>query len=194
MLTPVFKKNDSKAKMLIGAFSIIVFVAVVLLGRIQIQTKLPFNIHILAAMNAVINTTIAITLVAALFQVKKKNYTLHKKLMLVALQLSILFLISYIIHKLFAGEAVFGDADKDGLLSSAEASAVAGTRSIYLFLLGTHVILAALILPFILFTAYRGLTAEYPLHKKLAKYTWPLWFYVSVTGPIVYYFISPFYR
>jgi putative membrane protein len=61
-------------------------------------------------------------------------------------------------------------------------------------ILGTHIFLAAVILPFILFTAYRGLTAEFPLHKKLARITWPLWLYVAVTGPVVYWLISPYYR
>jgi len=60
--------------------------------------------------------------------------------------------------------------------------------------LATHIFLAAIILPFILFTAYRALISEFPAHKKLAKITWPLWLYVAVTGPIVYWMISPYYH
>ncbi|MEJ7684638.1 MAG: DUF420 domain-containing protein [Segetibacter sp.] len=102
-------------------------------------------------------------------------------------------MVSYIAHHLLAGEARFGDINHDGLLSSEE-KLQAGTRRVfYLLLLSTHIVLAAIILPFILFTAYRALTSEWPAHKKLAKYTWPLWLYVAVTGPIVYYLISPYY-
>jgi putative membrane protein len=67
-------------------------------------------------------------------------------------------------------------------------------RTFYLIILSTHIVLAAIILPFILFTAYRALIAEFPAHKKLAKYTWPIWFYVAVTGVIVYLMISPYYQ
>jgi putative membrane protein len=63
-----------------------------------------------------------------------------------------------------------------------------------LVILSTHIVLAAVILPFILFTAYRALIAEFPAHKKLAKYTWPIWFYVAVTGVVVYFMISPYYH
>ena len=66
-------------------------------------------------------------------------------------------------------------------------------RIVYYLLLVTHIILASLILPIILFTAYRGLTGEYAAHKRLAKYTWPLWLYVAVTGPVVYLMIRPYY-
>lgn len=194
MLQPVLQKNDKQARKLIGIFSFVVFAAVVALGRIQINAHLPFEIHMLAAMNAIINGVIAFLLVTALVMVRIKKYAVHKKLMLIALQLSILFLLSYIIHKLFAGEAVYGDQNLDGLLSTDEATIVSSTRTIYLLILFTHIILAAVVLPFILFTAYRGLTGEYTSHRKIAKYTWPVWFYVAVTGPVVYWFIYPYYR
>jgi len=118
---------------------------------------------------------------------------LHKRIMMLALLLSVAFLVSYIAHHLLAGEAKFGDADHDGLVSEAEKLAVGSMRTIYYIILITHIFLAAIILPFILFTAYRGLTGEYAQHKKIAKITWPLWFYVAVTGPVVYWMISPYY-
>ena len=114
--------------------------------------------------------------------------------MLTALVLSVLFLVSYIAHHLLAGEAKFGDADHDGILSNAELAQVSTIRIVYLVILFTHIFLAAVILPFILFTAYRALISEYNAHKKLARYTWPLWFYVAVTGPIIYWLISPYYH
>lgn len=193
MLSPVIKKNDSRAKGLIGVFSVVVFTAVVLLGRFKLNVDLGFNVHIFAEVNAFINSVIAILLVAALFAVKNKNYRLHKKIMLTALVLSVLFLVSYIAHHLLAGEAKFGDANHDGIVSDPEKTAVGNIRMVYYAILGTHIVLAAVILPFILFTAYRGLTAEFGMHKKIARITWPIWFYVAVTGPVVYFLISPYY-
>lgn len=180
MLQPSIKKNDPQAKILIGVFSFVVFAAVVLLSRFKLTLDLGFNVHVFATANAIINSIIAVLLVAALIAVKNKNYLLHKRLMFTALILSVVFLVSYIAHHLLAGETKFGGT---------------GTiRVIYLLILFTHIFLAAIILPFILFTAYRALTAEFAAHKKLAKYTWPLWFYVAVSGPVVYLMISPYYH
>ncbi|WP_026750349.1 DUF420 domain-containing protein [Sediminibacterium sp. C3] len=194
MLKPVFQKNDRLANWLIGIFSLVVFIVVVILGKFKLDVNLGFDVHIFAAINAFVNATIAVVLVAALIAVKNQRYELHKKLMMGALVLSVLFLLSYIAHHLLAGEAKYGDANHDGIVDEAEKLAAGTMRVVYLIILITHIILAAIILPFILFTAYRGLTSEFPAHKKLAKITWPLWFYVAVTGPIVYFMISPYYQ
>ena len=194
MLEASISKNDKIAGWLIGIFSVVVFSVVVLLGRFKLNVDLGFNVHIFAAFNAVINSIVAVLLVTALLAVKNGKYKLHKQLMMTALILSVIFLDSYITHRLFAGEARFGDSNLDGILSEDEKAQVGSMRYGYYFILGTHIFLAAIILPFILFTAYRGLTAEFPLHKKLAKITWPLWFYVAITGPVVYLLISPYYR
>jgi putative membrane protein len=194
MIKASIEKNDKMAGWLIGIFSVVVFTVVVILGKVKLDVDLGFDVHLFAMANAFINATIAVLLVAALVAVKQKNYLLHKQLMITALVLSVLFLLSYIAHHLFAGEAKFGDTNHDGLVSDAEKLAVGGIRLIYFVILITHIFLAAIILPFILFTAYRALTAEFPAHKKLAKITWPLWMYVAVTGPIVYWMISPYYQ
>lgn len=194
MLKPIIKKNDKKAKTLIGIFSFVVFSAVVLLGQIHLTIHTGINIHIFATINAILNSIIALLLVLALMAVKTKKFVLHKNIMITALSLSVIFLISYITHHLLAGDALYGDSNHDNILSDAERLVVSGSRTIYLVILITHIFLAAIILPFILYTAYRGLTAEYSLHKKIAKYTWPLWFYVAVTGPIVYWMIHPYYN
>ncbi|NCT93244.1 MAG: DUF420 domain-containing protein [Chitinophagaceae bacterium] len=193
MLQPSIAKNDKEAKWLIGIFSVVVFTAVVILGRVKLDLGLNFDVHIFAKANAFINATIAVLLVAALIVVKQKQYLLHKRLMFTALILSVIFLLSYIAHHLLAGEARFGDTDHDGIVSDMEKAAVGSVRTVYFIILSTHIFLAAIILPFILFTAYRALTGEYPQHKKLAKITWPLWLYVAITGPVVYWMISPYY-
>lgn len=194
MLKPSIAKNDRLANWLIGIFSLVVFIVVVVLGKFKLDVALGFDVHIFATINAFVNASIALVLVAALVAVKRKNYELHKKFMITALVLSILFLLSYIAHHLLAGEAKYGDSNHDGIVDEAEKLAVGAMRIVYLVILITHIILAAIILPFILFTAYRGLTSEFPAHKKLARITWPLWFYVAVTGPVVYFMISPYYN
>ena len=108
MLQPSLKKNDSRAKLLIGIFSFVVFAVVVSLGKIQLKVDLGFNVHVFATINAFINSVIAVLLVLALIAVKNKNFLLHKRMMMSALLLSILFLVSYIAHHLFAGETKFG--------------------------------------------------------------------------------------
>jgi putative membrane protein len=194
LLPATLTKNDKQAKWLIGIFSFVVFTAIVLLSQFKLEVNLGFNVHIFATINAFVNSTIAVLLVAALIAVKQKHYLLHKRLMMFALILSIVFLVSYIAHHLLAGEAKFGDANHDGIVSEEEKALVGNIRTVYFLILVTHIFLAAIILPFILFTAYRALTAEFPLHKKIARITWPLWFYVAVTGPVVYWMISPYYR
>ncbi len=172
-------KNDKRARTLILLVSAVVFAAIVALGRVKLDVELPFSERIFARLNAIINTTVAILLVAGLVTAKNRQYQTHKKIMLSAMGLSLLFLISYICHHLFAGETSFGG---EGTI-----------RYVYYFILITHIILAAVILPFILFTAYRALIGENERHRKLAKITWPIWFYVAVTGPVVYLLISPYY-
>jgi putative membrane protein len=196
MLQPSMQKNDSKAKWLITVFSVIVFVAVTVLGKYNLAGKvnLPFNVHVFALTNAIINSLVTILLIAGLIIVKNKNYLLHKKIMLFAMALSVLFLLSYICHHLFAGEAVYGDTDGVKGLSDAETTAVGSMRKVYLAILITHIPFAGLALPFILFAAYRALTGDYEKHKKIVRIIYPVWLYVAVTGVIIYFMISPYYK
>jgi putative membrane protein len=180
LLPPAIKKNDRQAKTLIGTFSFVVFAVIVSLGGLpKLNVDLGFDPHVFALANAIINSTVALLLIAAYVAVMKKRYLQHKRLVYAAMYLSIAFLVSYIAHHMLAGETKFGGTG--------------ATRYVYFILLSTHILLAAVILPFILFTAYRGLTGEYEKHRKLAKYTWPLWLYVAITGPLVYLMISPYY-
>lgn len=194
MLQPSLKKNDGQAKIFIWTVSVIVFVAVAVLSRVKLSLDFPFNVHVFATFNAVINSIVAILLVAGLITAKNKNYVTHKKIMITAIVLSVLFLLSYICHHLFAGETKYGDLDHDGVLSLNETAMAGSTRIFYYILLITHIPLAGIILPFILFTAYRALTGEYDKHRKLVKITWPVWFFVAVSGVVVYLMISPYYN
>jgi putative membrane protein len=193
MLQPSIEKNDQKAKILIWTVSIIVFVAVAFLSKYKLTIDLGFNPHLFAKANAFINSVVAFLLLAGLIAIKQKKYSLHKMIMLNAIALSVLFLLCYIGHHLLAGETRYGDINHDGLVDDAEILQAGSLRTFYYIILITHIPLAAIILPFILFTAYRALTGEYDQHKKLTRITWPVWFYVAITGVIVYYMISPYY-
>jgi putative membrane protein len=195
MLAPAWKKNDRKAKRVIIIFSVVVFIAVSVLGRYNLAGKinLSFDVHLFALANGVINGIVAVLLLAGLLAVKQKKYQLHKQIMLTAMFLSVLFLVSYICHHLFAGETIYGETDGIKGLSAAELAAAGSNRTIYLLILSTHIPLAGLALPFILFAAYRALVGDYEKHKKIVRIIWPAWFYVAVTGVIVYWMIKPYY-
>jgi len=193
MLAASIKKNDKKAKLFIYTVSLVVFAAVVVLSKFKLQIDPGFNVHVFAMANAVINSIVTLLLIAGLIAVKQKKYEWHKKIMLSAIVLSVFFLLSYIGHHLLAGETKFGDINNDGIISIDEKLLAGNARMFYYFILATHIPLAAAVLPFILFTAYRALTGEYDKHKKLVRITWPVWFYVAVTGVIVYLMISPYY-
>ncbi len=196
MLQSSLKKNDKKAKWLVGIFSVVVFAAVTVLGKYNLAGKvnLPFDVHIFALINAITNSGVAILLIAGLLAIKNKNYLLHKKIMLAAMALSVIFLLSYICHHLFAGEAIFGDTDNIKGLSDAERAAVGGMRTFYIAILITHIPLAGLSLPFILMAAYRALVGDYQQHKKIVRIIYPIWLYVAITGVVVYLMVSPYYK
>lgn len=179
MIAPIIKRNDRTARLLIFTASFVVFAAIVVLSRVKVQVDPGFDVHIFAMINAIINSGVSLLLIMAYVAVRNRRYIAHRNLMYGAIILSTLFLVSYIAHHLLAGDTKFGG---EGMI-----------RYVYYFILITHILLAAIILPFILFTAYRALTGEFEKHKKLSRYTFPLWLYVSVTGVLVYLLISPYY-
>ena len=171
--------NEKTAQRVIWIFSATIFLVVILLNRIQLPAPAGLDIHLFAKFNAILNTTVSVLLVAGLVAVKIGRNSLHRRIMLVAILLSAVFLVSYVLHHLFAGDTRYGG---EGVI-----------RWVYYPVLITHIILAATSLPFILLTAYRGLTGKYPEHRRLAKRVWPVWLYVSASGVLVYWMISPYY-
>jgi putative membrane protein len=190
---PVLKKNERTAKLLIWIISILIFTAIAIMSRVKLNVDLGFDPHVFATINAAINSMVALLLIAGLFGVKSRKYHFHKKIMLTAISLSVLFLISYICHHLLSGDTKFGDMNHDGILSLDEKTAAGSLRYVYYAILITHIPLAGIILPFILFTAYRALSGDYQKHKKLARITWPIWLYIAISGVVVYMLISPYY-
>ena len=172
-------KNDKKANIFIWAVSAVVFVAVVVLHELKIEVDLGFDPHIFAQLNAIINGTVALLLILGLFLVKSKKFMAHKRVMNLSIILSVLFLLSYIAHHILADSTTFGG---EGSI-----------RTVYYFILISHILLAGLSLPFILYSAYRASIAEFAKHKKLVRYVYPVWLYVAVTGVVVYFMIEPYY-
>ncbi len=129
--------------------------------------------------HAILNGATAILLILGYFFIKAKDYKMHRQLMIAAFGLSTVFLVSYVISKISNDPVPFGG---EGAL-----------RFIYFFILITHIVLSAIIVPLVLFTIYRGLTGQNEKHKKIAKWTFPIWLYVAITGVLVYIFMWPYY-
>jgi uncharacterized membrane protein YozB (DUF420 family) len=131
-------------------------------------------------LNAFLNFISAICLIAGFIFIKKRNVHAHRACMLTAISCSVAFLVSYLIyHFVFAGRTVF----KDPLWF----------RPYYLTILLTHTVLAVVIVPMIIITASRALRARFDAHRRIARWTWPLWIYVSVTGVLIYFILYHLY-
>lgn len=140
-----------------------------------------------------LNALAAIALIAALYFIKNKNVEAHRKSIYAAFTFSILFLLLYVVYHYTASEVRFGDINHDGIVDATEKAAVGGIRNIYLIILLTHIVLAALTLPFILFTFIKAYTNQIAQHRKMARWVYPLWLYVAITGPICYLMLMPYY-
>mgnify|MGYP001945594637 FL=1 len=161
--------------------------------RVKIPLPEGVDLGFLAPFHAGVNALTAITLVIALYFIKQKQVEAHRKTMMVALGLSVLFLLSYVAYHFTTPETIFGDLDRNGTLSAEELAAVGSTRTLYLAILLSHIVLAAVSLPFILFTFIRAYTGQFDRHRKMARWVWPIWFYVAVTGPVAYLMLMPYY-
>jgi len=129
----------------------------------------------LPALNAILNATSATLLVTGFIAIRRKRVALHKTCMLTAFAVSCLFLVSYVTHKALAGHTPFPGSG--------------GAYAAYFAILLSHMILAAATLPLSIVTLRRGLRGEIARHKKLARITWPIWLYVSVTGVVVWWML-----
>jgi putative membrane protein len=154
----------------------------------------PNFVYKLPALNAFLNGTCTVLLLFSLWAIKKKNITLHKKLNLTAFAFSTLFLLSYVTAHYFIPDTKYGDINHDGVMDALESAAVSGIKPIYVVILLTHIFLAVAVLPMILLSFYYGLTDQREKHKKLTRFSYPIWLYVTVTGVIVYVMISPYYN
>ncbi|QTE34770.1 DUF420 domain-containing protein [Mucilaginibacter gossypii] len=181
----------------VAGVTIFVIAVVVLLNRHLIPgpAVAPAFTPYLPMLNAVLNGTCTLLLLLSLYQIKQGNITLHKRLNIVTFCLSSLFLVSYILfHYLMRNEIVYGDLNGDGKLSAAERASAGSLRTIYLTILTPHIILAAAVLPLILLSFHRGLQMQVEKHRKLVRWAFPIWLYVTASGVVVYLMICPFYH
>lgn len=171
----------------------VVLVLVALMRRVKLPLPEGWDFSFLPPFHATVNALTAVVLLLALVFIKQKRVELHRRSIYVAFGLSVLFLLSYVAYHFTTAETLYGDLNHDGMLDAAELAAVGSARTGYLVLLFSHIILAAISLPFILFTFIRAYTNQFERHKKMARYVWPVWFYVALTGPICYYLLMPYY-
>lgn len=174
--------NDKLYFKIVLSVSIFVFLVVVILNRKWLPRPdvIPSFVFFLPKLNAIINGTCSILLLVSLYFIKNKNITAHKNTNIITFILSGLFLVSYILFHYFANETIFPQDNP--------------IRPLYLVILVSHIILAALVLPLILLSFYQGLLMNVEKHKKLVRWAYPIWLYVTVSGVIVYLMISPYYQ
>ncbi len=182
-------------KLNIGAtvVTIVVLLLVGLMRRVKIDLPAGWDFSFLPPFHATLNALTAVVLLIAFYFIKQKNIEAHRKTIYVAIGLSVLFLLSYVVYHFTTPETIFGDTNHDGVVDAAEKAAIGSMRAVYLVLLLSHIVLAALTLPFILFTFIRAYTNQIEKHRKMAKWVFPLWLYVAVTGPICYFMLMPYY-
>ncbi len=157
--------------------SIIIPVIIAILFTVKIPNiePLTFLPPIYAGMNAVT----ALVLIAAVVAIKKKDKKVHEYFMKSAILFSVLFLVLYIMYHMTSDATPYGG---EGTI-----------KYIYYFILITHILLSIVVIPFVLITYVRAITSDFERHKKIARYTFPLWLYVAVSGVVVYIMISPYY-
>jgi len=166
-----------KYKTLIVAVSIIIPLAVAALFRVKIPG---YDLSFLPPIYASINGLTAILLVIAVVAIKNKKQALHESLMKICIGLSICFLLMYVAYHITSETTHYGG---EGAI-----------RFIYFILLITHIVLSVAIIPLVLFTYVRAWSGDFAKHRRLAKFTFPLWLYVAVTGVVVYLMLSPYYK
>lgn len=174
--------NDKLIFRIVAGISVFVFLVVVVLNRkiIPVTIETPSFVYSLPGLNAIINGTCSLLLLVSYYFIRyRKNRYIHKRLNISAFLLSSLFLVSYILFHYFVKETTYGG---DGLM-----------KYTYYFILITHIVLAAVVLPLVLLSFYWGLKNEIARHRKVTRWSFPIWLYVTVTGVIVYLMIAPYY-
>jgi len=181
---------EKKYRPIVIILSIVIPTVVALIFSVKLEG---INLSFLPPIYASLNAIVAVLLVLAVIAIKNKNKIRHQRLINLAVLGSTLFLIGYVAYHITSDAAKFGDVNHDGLLSEEERLVLGSAAMLYYFILFTHIILSIVVIPFVLFTYLKGWSGNYQSHKKLARYTFPLWFYVAISGVAVYLMIQPYY-
>ena len=158
--------------------SAVVLLLVALMRRIHFELPEGVSLSFLPPFHATVNAITAVVLVVAYYFIRKKQVEAHKKTIYLAIALSVIFLLSYVAYHITTPPTTY--QGEWGI--------------IYYPLLITHIVLAAVIFPFILFTFVRAYTNQFERHRRMAKWVWPIWLYVAVTGPVCYLMLMPYYQ
>lgn len=175
MTIEMTQEKEPYRKLIIG-LSIIIPVAVAALFSVKIEG---YDFSFLPPVYASINGATAILLLVALWAIKNGKRQLHEGIMKTCLGLSVAFLVMYILYHITSESTSFGGS---GMI-----------KYVYFFILITHILLSIVVVPLVLFTLSRALSGNFEKHKALARFTFPVWLYVAVTGVVVYLMISPYY-
>jgi len=169
-------EEAKKYNKLITILSIAIPLVVAALFGVKIDLNLPV---FLPPIYAGINAVTSVLLLLAFWAIKNKKIDLHENLIKACMVLSAVFLILYVLYHMTSDSTSFGG---EGMI-----------RWVYFFVLISHILLSIVVIPFVLITFVRGITRDVERHKKIARITFPIWLYVTITGVIVYYMISPYY-
>jgi putative membrane protein len=169
-------EEAKKYNKLITILSIAIPLVVAALFGVKIDLNLPV---FLPPIYAGINAVTSVLLLLAFWAIKNKKIDLHENLIKACMVLSAVFLILYVLYHMTSDSTSFGG---EGMI-----------RWVYFIVLISHILLSIVVIPFVLITFVRGITRDVERHKKIARITFPIWLYVTITGVIVYYMISPYY-
>ena len=172
--TSISPKKIKQARIAIIAASIAIPLVVAVLFKVQIPG---LDFSFLPPIYATINGITAVLLIGALIAIKRRNIKVHEALIKTCMVLSLVFLGCYVAYHMASESTVYGGSMK----------------GIYYFILISHILLSVVIVPVVLFTYLFAWQGNYERHKKWTRFTWPMWFYVAVTGVVVYLMISPYY-
>lgn len=176
---PQEERNYTPLIWIISIVAVIIILGINYIPRKMGIQDLGFDLTILPLFNAILNAVAFILLILSFVMIKKKNVKAHKGLIYAALGFTFVFLISYLTYHAFTGSTSYGG---EGVL-----------KYIYYFILITHIILATVLVPLVLTSLAHGLNMNKPKHRKISRWTMPIWLYVTLTGVIVYLLISPYY-
>ena len=177
METDIHQRKDPYRKTIITLSVLIPLAVAILFGMPKVKG---YDFSFLPPIYATINGITALLLITAVVAIRNGRQLLHERLMKTSIGLSALFLILYLIYHITSESTAFGGEGP--------------VRYVYFFILISHILLSIGVIPLVLFTFVRALSRDFKRHKALARYTFPLWLYVAVTGVIVYLMISPYYQ
>jgi putative membrane protein len=171
--------SDKKFLVLIAILSIAIPVVVAMLFFMPKEGSSAVDVSFLPTLHAILNSMTAVALVIGYYNIRRGNIKVHRGAMATAFGLSAIFLVSYVTYHFLGERTIYGG---DGFL-----------KLFYYFILLTHIVLAVVIVPLVLLSMYFALSEQFARHRRVSKWTFPIWLYVAITGVLVYILISPYY-